>query len=136
MKNIQWLSLIGFCICTTLSFAQTKVGDKWYDNNLVLDITQDNIKSNGVFEFCVKDTLGGTCIQNLSTGIEVSVFNTTDEILWKGIASGRTTKLKLIAAMPDAHYMVIKAFKPWVTNRSTGTRIHQEERLYLKYFVK
>tara|TARA_B000000460_G_C21281656_1_gene291968 strand:- start:122 stop:532 length:411 start_codon:yes stop_codon:yes gene_type:complete len=136
MKYIKLLAIAGFYTITSAASAQTKVGDEWVDNNLVLDITLDNIKTNGVFEFCIKDTLGGTCIQNLVTGIEVTVFNNADEILWKGIASGRTKKLKLIAAMPDAHYMVLQAFKPWVTNKSSGNLIHQDERLRLKYFVK
>lgn len=116
--------------------AQEKVGDRWVDNNLTLSVTDDQIKTSGVFTLCVMDSTTNYCVENLVTGVEVEIYNEQDEILWKGIGSGRTKRMKLIAAMPDAHYMLVRAFKSWVVNKSSGNSIHQDKRIEIKYFVK
>ena len=130
------LLIIAFLSFSMSLLAQEKVGDKWVDNNLTIKVIDDQVKSLGVFVFCVLDSATQFCIENLTTGIEVEIYNRQNEILWKGLGSGRTKKLKLIAPMPDAHYLKIKAFKPWVVNKSSGNRIHQDNRIEIKYFVK
>ncbi len=116
--------------------AQQKVGDRWVDNNLVFDVIDDRIKSEGIFEICIRDTVTDFCVENLSTGVEILVWDANNNELWKGIGSGRSKILQLKEAMPQAAYLVIKAFKPWVTNRLTGNRIYQDKPLELKYKVK
>lgn len=115
---------------------QEKIGEQWYDNGLTLAIASDEIKAKGIFSICIKDTATGFCVENLTTGVEVEVYNRADKIVWKGIASGRTVTLKLPRKMPDADYLVITAFKPFVVNKLTATRIHQKDRLQLKYKIK
>lgn len=127
-------------LCTLLlsatAIAQTKVGDKWIDNNLTLRVTEDQVKTKGEFYICVADTSRGPCIQNLVTGVEVKIYNAADELLWEGIASGRLKGLKLPGPMPQASYMLIKAFKPYVVNKTTGNFIHQDKTINVRYSIK
>lgn len=133
MKNLIVLCMLIF---STAAWAQTKVGDKWVDNNLTIRITDDNIKSRGEFYICIADTSRGPCIQNLVTGVEVKIYNAADELLWEGIASGRVKGLKLPRPMPQASYLWIRTFKPYVVNKSTGNYIHQDERINVRYNIK
>ena len=116
--------------------AQEKIGDRWVDNNLSLEVTNDQIKEKGVFTFCVIDTSQGYCVENLTTGVEVKAFDRQGKEIWKGIGSGRVKKLKLSKPLPEAYYLVIKAFKPHVVNRSTGSLIYQEKPMEVKYYIK
>ena len=135
MNNKLSLSLLLLMLSISV-FGQQKVGDKWVDNNLSFKITEDKVKLKGEFTFCVLDTSRETCIENLSTGIEVKVFSADDKQIWEGIASGRTKSLKLPKALPKARYMTLKAFKPWVTNKLTGNLIHQSAPIEIKYYIK
>lgn len=135
MKRIN--IILGFIIGLAFAaHAQEKIGDKLYDNGLALAVTSDDISQKGEFQYCVLDTATGYCVQNLTTGVKVKVFAMNDNLLWEGIASGRTPKLKLPRKLPKAHYLTITAFKPYVINKSTGTHIHQDEKLHLKYYIK
>jgi hypothetical protein len=128
--------LIFLLFCVGAAGAQTQLGDRWVDNNLTIQVKVDRIKTQGQFFICIADTSRGECIENLVSGVEVAVFNAQDKLLWEGIASGRTVGLSLPKPMPNAHYLRIKTFKPWVVNKTTGTRIHQNKRIAVKYFVQ
>lgn len=128
---ITGLSLVSLC-----GFAQEKIGDRWIDNNLSIAVTNDQIKGKGVFTFCVIDTSQGYCVENLTTGVEVKAFDREGNEIWKGIGSGRVKKLKLSKPLPEAYYLKIRAFKPYVVNRSTGTLIYQEQPIETKYYIK
>lgn len=134
MRQTGWILLL-FLGAWQLS-AQSKAGNKWVDNNLVLRITDDDIRQNGKFFFCIADTSRGPCIANLHTGVEVKVYDAQEQLLWEGIATGRTTGLKLPEPMPQAVWLEMQAFKPWVVNRSTGTHIHQDKKLYIKHKIE
>src|SRR5690606_9807946 len=100
-------------IVTSISgYSQTKVGDKWMDNNLTFQITYEAIRTEGRMDICIADTSRDACIENLQSGFEVKVFNASNTLIWEGIGSGRTYMLKLPKALPDAAYVTIKAFKP------------------------
>lgn len=128
--------ILFFCLSAFLGFAQERIGNKWVDNNLTFDIVDDKIKLKGEFTFCILDTSKSTCIHNLSTGVEVKVYDQSGELIWEGIATGRKKGLKLPKALPNANYLVIKAFKPWVTNRVTGNLIHQSKAIEIKYYIQ
>lgn len=116
--------------------AQTQREDgSWHDNNLSLRIERDLIKSKGEIYFCVADTSRDACIENLRTGLLVKVYDAQNQLLWEGKASGRRKGLKFPRPYPQAAYLEIEAFKPWVVNVSSGTRIHQDEALYLKHQI-
>lgn len=127
--------LIMLLITSALS-AQTLIGDKWVDNELALKVDYDKIKTTGIFSFCVYQPVEEKCIENLITGVEIEVQDAAGKILWKGTAKGHKSSLKLPAAYPNAAFLVLKAFKPWVVNKNTGTRIHQEKPLEIKYSIQ
>jgi hypothetical protein len=133
MRNILVLSML---LLTSALSAQTQVGDKWVDNNLTLKVAYDKIKTQGVFAFCVYQSAEEKCVENLTTGVEIEVQDAQGKVLWKGTAKGHKKSLKLPAAYPNATYLVLRAFKPWVVNKNTGTRIHQEKALEIKYSIK
>ncbi len=116
--------------------AQTQVGDKWVDNDLSLQIEYEDVRKTGVFTFCIYQTVRKQCIENLTTGLHVEVQDASGKVLWKGTAMGRKKSMKLPGKYPNAAFLVLKAFKPFVVNKNTGTRIHQDETLELKYSIK
>ncbi len=128
-------SMALFLMLVTASFvsAQEKVGDKWVDNNLTFQVVKQSIKKDGILTLCIADTTRDACIENLQTGFELKVFDGDGNMLWEGIGSGRTRQVKLPKALPSASYITIVAFKPFVTNKRTGTRIHQEKPIRTKY---
>lgn len=113
--------------------AQEKVGDKWVDNNLKFKITEQTVKTNGILTYCIADIERDLCIENLQTGFELKVYDAADKLLWEGIGSGRTRVVKLPEALPNASYITISAFKPFVINKRTGNRIHQDEPIQTKF---
>lgn len=134
MKKL--LTLGTFFLLTLSLTAQTKVGDKWVDNNLTFKVTDDFIKTKGEFYMCIEDQSREVCIENLSSGVEVKIYDQNNELLWEGIASGRRKGMKLPKAYSNAYYITIEAFKAYVVNKSTGNLIHQDEKIKIKHFVK
>lgn len=135
MLKLVFITFLSLWFAHSL-WAQQKVGDRWVDDGLQLVVVDDQLKASGSFSICIQDTVNDFCIENLTTGVTVWVYSASDEILWEGIASGRTPRLVLPRSMPDAHYLVVEAFKPFVINKLTATRIHQSEPLRTKYYIK
>ena len=134
MKNY----LLIFCIAlmsTTLS-AQEKINGRWVDNNLTIWLEEDQVRSQGVLYYCVADTSRGVCIQNLSTGFELKLYDAQGQMIYEGFASGRRRGVKLPQAFPKAYEVEIIAFQPFVVNKSTASRIYQDERIRVKYKLK
>lgn len=119
-----------------LAKGQKKVGDRWVDNDLTIWITKDEVRERGSFYYCVADTGRGTCIANLTTGVHVKVYNGSDELLWKGRATGRTNGLIIPERLPGAEYMIVEAFRNYVINESTGTHIHQDQPIRIKHYLQ
>jgi len=116
--------------------AQERVNGRWVDNNLTIWIEQDLIRKQGALYYCVADTSRGVCIQNLSTGFELKLYDAQGKLIYEGFASGRRRGVKLPKPFPNAYEVEIIAFKPYVINRSTASRIHQAEKIRVKYRVK
>lgn len=133
----QTFALLVLIASAFSAFSQTKVGEKWVDNNLTFQVTYDAVRTEGRMDICIADTSrDAACIENLQSGFEVKVYNASDEMLWEGIGSGRSNMLQLPKAMPDAKYVTIKAFKPYVINKRTSTRIHQDETIEIKHTLR
>lgn len=133
----QIFALLVLIVSAGSAFGQTKVGEQWVDNNLAFEIIYDDVRTKGRIDICIVDTSRATsCIENLQSGFEVKVYDASDKMIWEGIGSGRTSALMLPNPLPQAKYVTIKAFKPYVTNKSTGTRIHQEQPIEIKYTVR
>lgn len=115
------------------ALAQEKVGDKWVDNKLSFKVIDQSVKTNGELYVCVADTVTNNCIENLKTGFKVKVYDAEGSLIWEGIGSGRAKGLKISKALPTASYITITAFKPYVTNKTTGNYIHQDKPISIKY---
>lgn len=116
--------------------AQEKINGRWVDNNLTIWIEDDQIRKEGVLYYCVADTSRGVCIRNLSTGFELKLYDAQGKLIYEGFASGRRSGVKLPKAYANAYEVEITAFKPWVINKSTATKIHQDKAIRVKYRVK
>lgn len=128
--SVILLLLMGACVSVS---AQQKQGDRWVDNNLTFKIISERVQQRGMMKVCIADT-SNECIQNLISGFVVRIFDDNNQQLWAGKSAGREEMIRFPAAMPKAKYLVLKAFKPYVLNRATGTRIHQDEPMELKYY--
>ena len=116
--------------------AQEYVNGRWQDDNLTIWIEKDEIRAKGELFYCIADTSRGTCIQNLSSGFELKLYDATGKLIYEGFASGRRRGVKLPQAYPQAREVALKAFKPWVINKSNAVKIHQEKAIEVKYKVK
>jgi nitrous oxidase accessory protein NosD len=73
------------------------------------------------------------CVENLTTGFQVNIYDAQDKELWNSIWTGRKLDIKFKKNFPDAARVEIKANKNYVINTMTGTRIYQDEPLQLDY---
>ncbi len=133
--TLKHLGLAFFLALGSLQ-AQELVNGRWVDNDLTIWIEQDQIRSQGVLYYCIADSARGTCIENLSSGFELKLYDASGKVIYEGIASGRRRGVKLPKAYPNAAEVELKAFKPWVTNKSNAGRIHQAKAIEVKYKVK
>lgn len=134
--KLRLVGLLVICMLSLEALAQTKVGDKWVDKDLTLMLVNQNIRSKGEFYVCVWDSARSVCIENLVTGFEIEIMDQNGKVLYQGTASGRRKGLRLPEPLPTAGSIKLKAFKPWVINKSTGTYIYQEDRITVKYPIK
>ncbi len=132
MKVLKAISLVVLIIASGSIFGQIKVGDKWVDNNLTFMIIEEDIRTAGTMAVCISDT-SSNCISNLQSGFEIRFYDAADQQIWAGKTAGRSELLEFPAPMESASYVVLKAFKPFVLNVATGTLIHQDKPIELKY---
>ncbi|MCC5918506.1 MAG: hypothetical protein JJU02_14385 [Cryomorphaceae bacterium] len=114
---------------------QELIDGKYYDNELSFFVIEENIRRTGALEICIVN-IDNMCVENLMTGFEVLVYNAQNEIIWKSIWSGRNMRIKFKQKLPDAHTIHIIARAPFVVNKLTTTRIHQDKPMELKYKVQ
>ena len=108
----------------------------WWDNNLEFQVKKDLIKQFGELEICIFDSKRELCVENLMTRYEVRIYNAANEEIWNSLWSGKNMNMTFSKELPEASYIVIKAMKPFVINKLTGTRIHMDKPMELKYMVK
>ena len=115
---------------------EQKEDGTWWDNNLEFQVQSDFLKEYGELEICIFDKSRETCIENLVTAYEVRIYNAQQEELWNSLWTGKDMDMVFKKNFPEASYIVIKALRPFVINKLTGTRIYQDEPMELKYTVK
>ena len=97
-------------------------------------VVSEKVRTRGMMEVCISDT-SNNCIDNLVSGYVVRVYDSEGKEIWAGKTAGREEMLKFPAPMPDAAWIVFTAFKPYVLNRLTGTRINQDQPIETKYVL-
>lgn len=132
MRTLFFIALI---IGPISAIAQELVDDKYVDNNLQFLVVEENVKRTGLLDICIADA-DRRCVENLMTGYEVWAYNSQDKVIWKSVWSGQKMRMKFKQKIPDADYIVIKARAPFVVNKLTTTKIHQDKPLELRYTLK
>lgn len=108
----------------------------WWDNNLEFQVEEDLLRTLGELEICIFDGKREVCVENLMTMYEVRIFDSQNKEIWNSLWTGKNLKMKFSQPFPEANYIVIKALRPFVINKLTGTRIYQDEAMELKYYVQ
>jgi hypothetical protein len=108
--------------------------DRLVDNNLKFKVITERVHTRGMMEVCISDT-SENCIDNLLSGYVVRIFDADGNEIWAGKTAGRDQMLKFPKPMPEATWITFTAFKPYVLNRITGTRIYQDQPIETKYIL-
>jgi len=135
MRLVLLVALTGLFGSSIQAQVQKEDGT-WWDNNLEFEVLYENLDSTGELMICIKNTEADRCIENLTTGFQVSIFDSGDKELWTSLWTGRSLDFKFKKSFPEATYIIIKANKNYVVNSMTGTRIYQDEPLELKYILR
>ncbi len=132
----HWFLIVTVLISMNLVAQEQHEDGTWWDNNLEFKVEKDLIKQFGELEICIFDSKRELCIENLMTRYEVAIYDAANKQIWNSLWTGKDMDMKFSKALPDAHYIIIKAMKPFVINKLTGTRIHMDKPMELKYMVK
>lgn len=119
-----------------LAHGQEEVNGQWTDNDLAFKVEWENIKQSGEVDLCIAKASEDVCIRNLFTSFEVLIYDAKGEVINKSIWTGLNLNIKFKQPIPQAHRMVIKAVKPFVINRLTKTKIHQQKPLELEVMLR
>lgn len=128
--------LIAFALlCSLGSGAQTKLADgTWQDLGLELGLRAEAIRESGVLRLCVAKE--GQCIENLTLGFMVRVYDKAGKEIWNSLWTGRTLDLKFKSPLPEAHKVLVEATSPNVVNKLSGTRIATGKPLKLEFTLE
>ena len=108
----------------------------WWDNNLEFKVEQDLLKKLGEIEICIYHKTNAMCVENLMTTFEIRIFDAANNEIWNSLWTGKDMYIVFSKAFPTAHHVTVRALRPFVINKLTGTRIYQDKALELKYEVK
>jgi hypothetical protein len=122
-------------LCSLGAGAQTKLADgTWQDLGLELGLRAEAIRESGVLRLCVAKE--GQCIENLTLGFMVRVYDNAGKEIWNSLWTGRTLDLKFKRPVPEAHKVWVEATSPNVVNKLSGTRIATGKPLKLEFTVE
>jgi len=134
---MKLLAMLLFSVSAFFASAQVQKEDgTWWDNNLEFSVQKDLVKQFGELQICIYDSKREVCIENLVTAYEVRIYDVANREIWNSLWTGKDMDMVFSKKFPTAHYVVIKATRPFVINVLTATRIYQEAPMELKYFVK
>lgn len=131
MKN--WVILCLACISSLALSAQSKVGDRWVDNELEWVVLSQSVRNRGTLELCIGNKVENRCVENVFTAFEIRVYDSAGKEIWNGLWKGDKKSIRFRKALPDAARLEIKATRSFVINWMTGNRIHQDQALELSY---
>lgn len=109
---------------------------KIVDNELSFFVVSEQMRKYGEIEVCVFSDKMQMCVGNLTTSFEIHIFDANDQLIAKSIWLGMNLNLKFKKNYPKASYVVIKAVKPFVINKTSGRKIYQDEPLSGKFKLK
>jgi hypothetical protein len=101
---------------------------------LELGLRAEAIKQSGILRLCVAKE--GQCIENLTLGFTVRVYDAKGAEVWNSLWTGRTLDLKFKKPVPTAHKVVVEATSAQVVNKLTGNPISTGKPLKLEFVVE
>lgn len=131
LKN--WVILCLACISSLALSAQSKVGDRWVDNELEWVVLSQSVRNRGTLELCIGNKVENRCVENVFTAFEIRVYDSAGKEIWNGLWKGDKKSIRFRKALPDAARLEIKATRSFVISWMTGNRIHQDKALELSY---
>jgi|GEM_PF-320598 len=139
MKQIATLLLL-FAMAISAQAQEKHTGPKpdtaMVDNDLSFYVLSEQMRKYGELQLCIFSDVKQMCVGNLMTSFEVFIYDSNDVVLAKSIWLGMNMKLKFKKKYPGADYVIIKAVKPFVVNKSTGNRIYQDSPIMLNYSLR
>jgi len=125
-----WLLVAGLA-----AQAQTRLADgRVQDLGLELGLRAEAIKQSGILRLCVAKE--GQCIENLTLGFTVTVYDAQGAEIWNSLWTGRTLDLKFKKALPQAHKVVVEATGDYVVNKLSGNPISTGKPLKLEFIAE
>ncbi|MEN9431483.1 MAG: hypothetical protein RL206_402 [Bacteroidota bacterium] len=104
------------------------------DLTLELGVRAEAIKQSGILRLCVAKE--GQCIENLTLGFTVRVYDVKGVEVWNSMWTGRSLDLKFKKPVPTAHKVVVEATSAQVVNKLTGNPISTGKPLKLEFVVE
>lgn len=129
----KWFYILFACTSSITLSAQTKVGDRWVDNDLEWVVLSQSVRNRGTLELCIGNKTENRCVENVFTAFEIRVFDSAGKEIWNGLWKGDKKSIRFRKALPEAARLEIKATRGFVINWMTGSRIHQDKALELSY---
>ncbi|MEN9939989.1 MAG: hypothetical protein RIR61_796 [Bacteroidota bacterium] len=115
--------------------AQTRLPDgSVQDLTLELGVRAEAIKQSGILRLCVAKE--GQCIENLTLGFTVRIYDAKGSEVWNSMWTGRTLDLKFKKPVPTAHKVVVEATGDFVVNKLSGNPIRTGKPLKLEFVVE
>lgn len=112
------------------SAAQTRLPDgTWEDRDLAFLLLDESVRADGALSLCIAKE--DQCIQNLTVGFTVRVFDRAGKEIWNSVWTGRTMDIQFSKPLPQAARLEIEASGNFVVNRTTANRISTREPLTL-----
>ncbi len=108
---------------------------KVYDDSITFKVINDQLIDSSYCEICLYDMRRELCIENLTTGFKV-LFYDENGMFWSSIWNGSSFYLPFKQKFKKGDYMVIQAFKPHVTNVSSGDRVWQHKTIEITYYLE
>ncbi|HAB31367.1 MAG TPA: hypothetical protein DCL07_05080 [Cryomorphaceae bacterium] len=114
--------LLLFSVLSVASVAQTRLADgSWEDKDVALGMISESVRVDGRLTLCIAKE--DQCIDNLTIGFTVRVFDAAGKEIWNSVWSGKTMEIQFSKPLPTAARIDILAAGDFVINRTTANRI-------------
>ena len=114
--------LLLFSVLSVASVAQTRLADgSWEDKDVALGMISESVRVDGRLTLCIAKE--DQCIDNLTIGFTVRVFDAAGKEIWNSVWSGKTMEIQFSKPLPTAARIYILAAGDFVINRTTANRI-------------
>ena len=113
---------------------QTRLANgTWEDTSLEFVLISESIQQDGSLSLCIAK--GDNCIENLTVGFTVRVYDAAGKEIWNSVWSGRSMDIQFKNPLAKANKVVVEASGDFVVNTLTANRISTRQPLKLTYLL-